>query len=187
MVEPWWALLPYKGNGQSKTRLHGRGPIHGQQMSQDWLHRVALECQKTPEIESVWVVSLGDQFQLPQGVHGQRQSRPGLNQGIQEWLDRHQPSRWLVLLPDLPQLDWQEIRQLLSACPTAGIALAPDRHDQGCNGLAVWGARPQLVFGSNSFQRYLQQGLNSAVVRSPGLAHDVDTLADWESIAWHQV
>ena len=184
MSEGWRALLPYKGNGQSKTRLH---VPTGQQLSQQWLNGVVEQCQQTSLIESIWVISLGDQFQLPEGAGWLRQSRPGLNEGIQEWLDCHQPQRWLVLLPDLPHLCAEDVRQLLTACPADGIALAPDRRDEGCNGLAVRGVRPQLCFGPNSFRLYQQQGLNTAIVRRPGLAHDVDTAADWESIAWHQV
>ena len=184
MCKPFWALLPYKGNGQSKTRLHLPS---GQDLSQQWLATALEQCRQSPLIESTWVVSLGDQFDLPADVGWLRQRQPGLNEGIQEWLDQHRPVRWLVVLPDLPHLSSHDLNNLLRACPTPGIALAPDRHDRGCNGLAVNQAQPQLCFGPDSFPLYQKQGLPSAVVRTHGLAHDVDTLADWESIAWHQV
>lgn len=180
MSEGWMAVLPFKGNGLSKTRLQRED---SQQLAQQWLTRAVEQCLASPSIAHTWVVSLGDQLELPPGARWMRQQGQGLNQGLQEWAAHHQPQRWLVILPDLPWLTSAELEQLLRSCPTQGIALAPDRHRRGCNALAVRGKSPELVFGTDSFLRFQAQDLAQAVVESCGLANDVDTLEDWNCLA----
>jgi 2-phospho-L-lactate guanylyltransferase len=174
------AVLPFKGNGQSKTRL---GLPEAQELAQQWLTRAAEQCLAAPSIEQTWVVSLGDQLQLPAPVEWMRQSGQGLNEGLREWVERHRPQRWLVMLPDLPYVSADDLEALLQACPPGGVALAPDRHHRGCNALAVNHCTPDLVFGTNSFLRYQAQPLTQTVVERCGLANDVDTLDDWNCLA----
>lgn len=180
MPEGWTAVLPFKGNGHSKTRLQRPD---SQQLAQQWLTRAVEQCLAAPSIAQTWVVSLGDQLQLPPGARWMRQKSQGLNQGLQEWADLQRPPRWLVILPDLPWLTSAELEQLLQSCPASGIALAPDRHRRGCNALAVSGNHPELVFGPESFRRFQAQDLPQAVLESCGLANDVDTLDDWNCLA----
>lgn len=180
MSELWTAVLPFKGNGLSKTRL---SLPEARQLAQQWLSSALGECLRSPSIGSTWVVSLGDQFQLPEGVGWMRQAGSGLNEGLREWYSLHRPERWLVILPDLPELGVEDLQRLLENCPAGGVALAPDRHRKGCNALAVWGCQPELVFGPDSLSRFLAQGLKSELVERPGLANDVDTLDDWNCVA----
>jgi len=180
------AVLPFKANGSGKTRLHLQ---QSQELAQQWLEVALRACQESLGVDSVWVLSLGDQLQLPPGVGSMTQTCVGLNEGLREWLDRIQPLRWLVLLPDLPRVTGGEIDHLLRACPHPGLALAPDRHGRGCNALAADGVRPRLAFGPDSFLQHRAMGeeLDLAVVEAPGLAHDVDTLEDWETLRCHPV
>jgi len=180
MPEDWIAVLPFKGNGHSKTRLQ---LADSQQLAQQWLTRAVEQCLAAPSIAQTWVVSLGDQLELPPAARWMRQQGSGLNEGLREWASQQRPRRWLVVLPDLPWLTSAELEQLLQSCPAEGIALAPDRHRRGCNALAVRGQCPELVFGTDSFQRFQAQGLPQAVVESCGLANDVDTLDDWNCLA----
>lgn len=180
MSEGWTAVLPFKGNGQSKTRLQ---MPEAQQLAQQWLTLALDRCLNTPLIEQTWVVSLGDQLQLPSGVGWMRQAGTGLNEGLREWWSLHRPQRWLVVLPDLPHLTAQDLEELLQLCPRQGVALAPDRHRRGCNALAVRGCQPELVFGKDSFLRFQAQPFSQTVVERCGLANDVDTLDDWNCLA----
>lgn len=186
MYRDWVAVLPFKANGSSKTRLHLQ---HSQELAQQWLELALRACRQSRGLDSVWVLTLGDRLELPQGVRSMTQTRSGLNEGLQEWLEHIQPRRWLVLLPDLPRVTGEEIDQLLQACPHPGLALAPDRHGRGCNALAADSCRPQLAFGPDSFLFHRSQGqeMDVAVVQAEGLAHDVDTLEDWETLQWHPV
>ncbi|MBX3167866.1 MAG: hypothetical protein KF760_10660 [Candidatus Eremiobacteraeota bacterium] len=173
-------MLPFKGNGRSKTRL----PVpEAQQLAQQWLTQALEQCLSTPSIGQTWVVSLGDQLQLPPAVRWMRQAGPGLNEGLREWRSLQRPRRWLVILPDLPHLTGADLEALIQNCPRPGLALAPDRHRRGCNALAVDGCSPELVFGKDSFLRYQAQPLAQAVIERCGLANDVDTLEDWNCLA----
>ena len=180
MPERWLAVLPFKGNGRSKTRLQ---MPEAQELAQQWLTRTAEQCLATPSIEQTWVVSLGDHLQLPPAVDWMRQAGTGLNEGLREWWAAHRPTRWLVILPDLPHLLGEDLEELLRACPPQGLALAPDRHRRGCNALAVRDCHPELVFGTDSFLRFQAQPFAQTVVERCGLANDVDTLDDWNCLA----
>ncbi|MFN8612650.1 MAG: hypothetical protein U0931_34245 [Vulcanimicrobiota bacterium] len=179
MSDGWTAVLPFKANGLSKTRL---SLPEARQLAQLWLTRALEQCLAASSVSSTWVVSLGDQLQLPSGVGWMRQAGSGLNEGLREWYSLHRPRRWLVILPDLPDVQAADLEALLAQCPAGGVALAPDRHRQGCNALAVRDCHPELVFGVSSFQRFQAQGLNCAVVERGGLANDVDTLEDWNCL-----
>lgn len=180
MSDSWIAVLPFKGNGQSKTRL----PVpEAQELAQRWLTQALEQCLGAPSIGETWVVSLGDQLQLTPSVGWMRQSGAGLNEGLHEWRSLHRPKRWLVILPDLPHLSGADLEALIQNCPAQGIALAPDRHRRGCNALAMNDCTPELVFGKDSFLRYQAQPFAQAVTERCGLANDVDTLEDWNCLA----
>ena len=180
MSEGWVAVLPFKGNGQSKTRLQ---MPEAQELAQQWLTCAIEKCLSTPLIAQTWVVSLGDQLHIPPGVSWMRQTGAGLNEGLSEWLSLERPARWLVVLPDLPYLTAKDLEDLLTLCPDQGLALAPDRHRRGCNALASSGCQPELVFGKDSFLRFQAQPWAQAVVERSGLANDIDTLDDWNCLA----
>ena len=180
MSDGWMAVLPFKGNGRSKTRLQ---VPEAQALAQQWLTLAVQQCLGTPSIQQTWVVSQGDQLELPAGADWMRQAGTGLNEALREWWSLHRPARWLVILPDLPHLTGADLEALLQACPERGLALAPDRHRRGCNGMAVSNCQPELVFGMNSFSRFQAQSLPQAVVERCGLANDVDTLDDWKCLA----
>ncbi|HEY3779383.1 MAG TPA: 2-phospho-L-lactate guanylyltransferase [Rhizomicrobium sp.] len=84
-------------------------------------------------------------------------------------------SKILVIASDLPLLRAADLA-LFAELP---CAIAPDRHGRGTNAL-LWptAPRPGFHFGDGSFARHLAEartcGLDPHIVRSPGLAHDVD-------------
>lgn len=187
MPETWAVLLPFKGPLGSKTRL-GLETAQRQALSRDWLQHVIECCEAAAGVGQITVVSLAP-LDLPARVSGWVQSKPGLNEGLEEARQHLGLQKLVVILPDLPFVRADEIQGLLDLCPAGGIALAPDRHESGTNGLAVHGARAfRFAFGADSLQRHQQQAqslqLPSACWRSPGFGHDVDTDADLEGLTW---
>ena len=95
-------------------------------------------------------------------------------------------SQLAVLLPGLPALVAADIQSVISALQEKPVVLCPDREDFGTNALAM---RPagilDFLFEGASFSRHSEAcqnlGLDYAVVRTEGLAHDCDSVKDLES------
>jgi 2-phospho-L-lactate guanylyltransferase len=88
----------------------------------------------------------------------------------------------LIILGDLPCLKRDEIAALLVAAEDSGCAIAPDRHGQGTNALALRQvpAGISFAFGDDSFAKHCAQfGHSLTVVEREGLACDLDTPADY--------
>ena len=99
----------------------------------------------------------------------------------------------LVLPADLPLLRAQDLRQAMRMANLPPfVVIAPDRAERGTNLLYM--APPGVVrfsFGERSFRRHLQSarraGVEAAICRRLGLAHDVDRpedLADIDGLRW---
>jgi 2-phospho-L-lactate guanylyltransferase len=184
----WHVALPFRGLPEGKSRLRLEQRTH---LALSWLQRVAEVCRSCSRIESLTVVGVIPSAPLA-GVDYLQQSRPGLNGGLSDWLERLQPRRWLVILPDVPGFALSDLECLLQGCPQGGMAVACDRHGSGSNAL-IYDGGPDVTtrFGSHSLQahRKLAAELKCPFVclMIPGLAHDVDTLDDWESFQCHPV
>jgi len=80
----------------------------------------------------------------------------------------------LVVNADLPEIEPQDLRDLLEAIPTGGVAIV--EADDGTTN-AVGLAAPELfepLYGPGSAARFRERGAIS--VELPRLAHDLDTL-----------
>lgn len=85
----------------------------------------------------------------------------------------------LVIHADLPCLTVGDIRCLLTAAQASGAALAPDRHGQGTNAVALAdGDDFRFQFGPDSFARHRAQRPHAAIVERDGLGFDLDTPTD---------
>jgi 2-phospho-L-lactate/phosphoenolpyruvate guanylyltransferase len=94
-------------------------------------------------------------------------------------------ARHALLVPgDCPALDPAEVEALLAGVVAgASVAVIPDRHGTGTNGLLL--TPPDVIapaFGPNSFDRHVEAarraGAAAHVERLPSLALDVDTAGD---------
>jgi 2-phospho-L-lactate guanylyltransferase len=104
----------------------------------------------------------------------------GIRYAVDEGFDR------VVLVPgDTPLLRPADVDEMLERCARDGIAIAivPDRHGTGTNGLVITppdAFRPS--FGEGSLERHLAQaresGLPHRVEKLASLEHDVDTPGD---------
>lgn len=125
------------------------------------------------------------------GAMGLLEEQIGLNPALEQatHFARHGAARAVLVLPaDLPLLTSQDIEGIL-ACATRPpmVAIAPCRHGVGTNALLI--CPPGLVgyaFGPDSFRVHRAaaeaSGAQVRVVRSPGLAFDLDTTEDWADL-----
>ena len=91
------------------------------------------------------------------------------------------PNKILIIHGDLPLVTAQDITALVDAAEAKGCAIAPDRHGQGTNALALCTRREgfSFAFGVDSFARH-QNSLGDALatVQRTGLSCDIDTPDD---------
>jgi 2-phospho-L-lactate guanylyltransferase len=104
----------------------------------------------------------------------------GIRYALDKGFDR------VLLVPgDTPLLNPPELEEMLARCERdeIGVAIVPDRHGTGTNGLLV--TPPDAFapsFGEGSFERHVSQARARELVHRaetvPSLEHDVDTPAD---------
>ena len=88
---------------------------------------------------------------------------------------------WAVLHADLPLLGGADMVAFLAALRTNGAAIAPS-YDGGTSALAA-SEKINFSYGVGSFRRHLELVPHAGVVVRPGLAYDLDTVADFDRIA----
>lgn len=179
---PWSVWLPFRGGAHAKSRLDLPSDQR-QKLAREWLERALQACRQLPRVGEVLVLSTTEMEGMPHRV----QRVAGLNPALEEARAALQPVRLLVLLPDLPCLQADDLEALLSACPIGGASLAPDRHGQGSNALALDGVPDfPFRFGLESCVAHTRAaaslGVDLRTVHVPGLARDVDTLDDLKQI-----
>ncbi len=91
-------------------------------------------------------------------------------------------ARIVVLPSDLPTAQPGDVLAL--AGTASPVAVAPDRHRRGTNGLALdAGLDFAFRFGAGSFAAHMAEaarlGVAAEAVDNPGLALDIDTPEDW--------
>lgn len=104
----------------------------------------------------------------------------GLNAAIAQAL-ANTPT--LIVHGDLPLLEPSDVEAALAAAERSGVAMAPDRAQTGTNTLAL--VSPQGVipaFGEGSFARHMKLFPDAAIVRTLGLATDIDTPDDLDFV-----
>jgi 2-phospho-L-lactate guanylyltransferase len=86
----------------------------------------------------------------------------------------------LVIHADLPFLSPEDVEEMLAAARSAGVAIAPDRHGEGTNALALarGGAR-RFAFGPGSLGHHRSFWPQATIVHRRGLAFDLDTPEDF--------
>lgn len=120
------------------------------------------------------------------------ESESGLNAALSQarvWALAHGAQALLVLPADLPLLAPADICAMLDlGCEPRSVVIAPDARGEGTNALLL---RPpdalNFAFGPQSFYEHCAQAetcpLALHVYRSPTIALDLDTPADWKQVA----
>ncbi|MGH8289609.1 MAG: 2-phospho-L-lactate guanylyltransferase [Steroidobacteraceae bacterium] len=177
-----WAVTAVKLRSLCKTRLaRSLSPQGRAQLVSAMLSHVVSVLGRASGVDHVAVVT-PEPTALPGSVIALDDSGGGLNEALtaaalEAW--RQGADRLLIVHADLPLIEPEEVTALIQASRASGLAIAPDRHDLGTNGLClIPSTAVRFEFGPASFERHLAQAaalsLSPAVVRLPGLAFDVD-------------
>jgi len=185
------AILPVKRFAAAKQRLApGMGSTHRAELAAAMLEDVLEAIAAARSIERTIVVTSEPRaIELARASGAERIADPdegghsgaalaGIARARQLGAER------VVLLPiDCPLLAPRELERLLTGMPDRYVAIVPDRHGTGTNGLAL--APPDAIepsFGEGSCARHVaaarQAGVPFGVEELPSLALDLDTPAD---------
>jgi 2-phospho-L-lactate guanylyltransferase len=180
-----WAVVAINTRLRRKGRLRtALDAADRELLARRMLDTVLAAVDGARSITRVLIVSPDEQG-LPGGYEVLHDAGAGLNEAFELAL-AHGRNRALelVLLPaDLPRIVSADIDALVRAGRQAGIAIAPDRHGSGTNGLYIGVALDfRCRFGAASRARHEAEarrlGVEPAIVTRPGLAADLDTPAD---------
>ncbi|MET0988323.1 MAG: 7,8-didemethyl-8-hydroxy-5-deazariboflavin synthase CofG, partial [Steroidobacteraceae bacterium] len=185
-----WALIPIKPRAQCKTRLASiLTAAQREALTRELLAHVLATVRAAQGIDRIALISR-ERGDVAEDVLLLEDRGSDLNASLESGVDQALAagaSTVLVLPADLPHLRSDDVEQLLAGARTAGIAIAPDRHEQGTNALCFAApARIRFQFGSGSFEQHCAHarasGREPVCVRTGGLGFDIDTAADWREL-----
>jgi len=174
----WTAIVPFKPAGERKTRLADMlSAEQREHLAEQLFAHVLAVLGDEPRVSSVIVLS-----QLrPSYWSGAWRVDTGLGLNAELQAARGDiAGSMMVLHSDLPLLILADITRLIDAAEASGFAIAPDRHGSGTNAIAIADQRPfAFSFGADSYRLHRRQiASHWRMVPAPGLAIDIDTLAD---------
>jgi 2-phospho-L-lactate guanylyltransferase len=191
-----WAVVPAKPLGLGKSRLAGVvAPRERRALTARLLRHVlgqviaAVGAPRTIVVTRDPVVLA---LARAARVHALRERVPGdLNRALSQGARcaaRHGARAVLLVFGDLPRLGADELRRMIDMAGRApGVVAAPDRAGAGTNALLVAPADAiPFRFGPRSLARHRREarrrGRRWRVIKSPGLAFDVDRPADYRAL-----
>ena len=187
---PLVALVPIKGAGNKSRLASVLSAPQRQRLSRWMLARTLSALAGVPDVGHVRLIGHAGDTASQQLARARQiafvcETAADLNQALQAEVDRclAQAQRVLILFSDLPLLTPTALESLLDAS-TATLTLAPDTHHRGTNALLYRGSVPfTMVYGPNSFSRYLEQARRQKITSTEffdeRLAWDLDTPEDW--------
>jgi 2-phospho-L-lactate guanylyltransferase len=174
----WTAVVPFKPAGERKTRLAEiLSAEQRESLAEQLFAHVLAILGGVPRIASIVVLA---QIR-PADWAGSWRADTGLGLNAELQTARGEiAGPMLVLHSDLPLLQGGDVLRLIDAAESAGLAIAPDRHGNGTNAIALADKRPfAFAFGPDSYRLHRAQiGSAWRMVPGPGLAIDIDTPAD---------
>jgi 2-phospho-L-lactate guanylyltransferase len=175
----WTAIVPVKRGAARKSRLAQHlSPVQRDELSEFLVARVLESLDAAPSITSIVVLSESPLDDARLAWH------PDLGRGLNIELSAFAAvaglNRLLIIHGDLPLVTGYDVEALIAAADQQGIAIAPDRHGFGTNGLAF--AREEsfdFAFGEDSCNLHREaSGHTAAIVNRTGLSIDIDTHDD---------
>ncbi len=177
----WTAIVPLKLSHDRKSRLSARFSVEERIALSDKMAMNVLDCLKQARVVSNILVLSPTPFRDYDWLPDRGK---GLNAELVAFRTQHPDQPLLTIHGDLPLLSAADVEEFLRNAEFGEGAIAPDRHRSGTNAVAV--TRPGgfgFAFGVDSFKLHqTSAGAGFAVVERPGLAFDVDTLADFDAI-----
>ena len=187
-----WALVPAKSFGRAKSRLGAvLAPAERRALARTLLEHVLAVLAGTGGIERVAVVTDGRevaQLAARRGALALFDGAAGplglvVDAALRDLAERG-ARRALVAMSDLPGLARRDVERMVALGADSDLVLAPDARDEGTNALLVsLPARWPSAFGRRrSFARHAalarETAMRVAVLRTPGLARDLDEARD---------
>lgn len=174
----WVAIVPVNYGRDCKTRLAARMDRIQRAVTVEMMARhVIAQLQETAPIEHIRVLSPEHPPFAPDNWIQDRGR--GLNAELEAARAAFLGMPVVFVHADLPFLSPEDMTSLLDAAAVSGVAIAPDRHEQGTNGLAIADRRPLFpAFGSDSFLRHKKMLPDAEIVRTDGLSFDLDEEED---------
>lgn len=172
----WRALIPYRPSGKSRLAAV-LSPRQRAELAEQLVRHVLDTVAASNFFSEIELLT----SERPGWWHGafQRDGGSGLNAEIARWRNLAGDKPCLIIHGDLPLLQTEDLAELCKAASNAGIAIAPDRHMTGTNAIALKEFTPlDFLFGEGSFAAHVAQHQNATIVRSPGLALDIDLPED---------
>jgi 2-phospho-L-lactate/phosphoenolpyruvate guanylyltransferase len=182
-----WVVIPIKQPGLAKVRLEGT-LTEGQRVDlvNIMLRHVVSTAQAADNVQHVALLGpsrLGLAEDIPLLADPGGGLNPALHSALANVL-HESADRLIILFADLPQLKAEDV-ECLAAAPLGTIAIAPDRHLTGTNALSLPLPAAKdftFAFGPDSFALHQAEaerlGITLEVIRSEGLARDVDMPED---------
>ncbi|HET8612767.1 MAG TPA: 2-phospho-L-lactate guanylyltransferase [Sphingomonas sp.] len=174
----WSALVPLKPPASRKGRLASRlSPTERERLSRYLFERTIATLCDVPAIGAIHLLSAD----RPEGWTGawHRDEGRGLNAELEAARAALGSVPLLVIHADLPLVARADIEALLERAEERGCALAPDRHGEGTNAVALMpGGGFRFAFGPGSYGLHHAQAPHAARVEREGLALDCDTPDD---------
>ena len=184
------AIIAVNERARCKTRLGALlGPERRAGLARAMLERVLGAASAAPMVDTVLVVS-PERDRIPSDIPVIHDSGCDLNAAfdVGRRAARERGATDLLLLPaDLPLLRAVDLCRLVQAGRGGCVAIAPDRHGRGTNGLYIPAEAPfALRFGPDSCARHEAEsrrlGAPAQRVRTPGLQADLDTAEDMPAL-----
>jgi len=170
----WTVIVPINYGRECKTRLASRLTLSQREKLVESMARHVLDrLAAAPAIHTIRVLAaVRPPFAAQLWIKDQGR---GLNAELKAARAEHAQGPIAFIHADLPFLEVEDVEQLLKAATRAGAAIAPDRHEQGTNALAIHDDRDfSPAFGPDSFARHKVALPNAAVVSTTGLSFDID-------------
>jgi len=184
-----WCIIPAKPFEEAKTRLSPDvSPEHRAMLAALLFRRTVQEVCRFANPNPVVVVTRSAKILRLAHAYG----AIGIHEGPPADMNAalatasghaiaHGATGILAICADLPAVTAGDLAAM--AADSSTPALAPDRHGTGSNALYWPGPGPApYVFGPDSFRRHLAAmaalSMRPRIVRRPGLALDIDNLAD---------
>jgi 2-phospho-L-lactate guanylyltransferase len=173
------AVVPLKTVSERKTRLSARlSAARREQLARRMALQVIAALQACPEVTAITVLS--ERQPDGAGLDWQEDNGAGLNAEL-ERIRAGTAEPLLVVHGDLPMLTAGDVTALIAAAKAHGLAIAPDRHGEGTNAVALMPGRSfAFQFGPGSCALHRRQG--ATLLERPGLAFDVDTSDDLDQL-----
>jgi 2-phospho-L-lactate guanylyltransferase len=185
-----WALVAIKAPAFCKTRLAPVFPApYREELARLMLTHVLGVLRDTAGIDRIAVVGPQGAWQKQgnAGIHYLPDTGRGLNACIDNGIAALAglgARKLVVLHADLPMLEREDVEMMIAAIDDKTVAVAPDRHARGTNGLAL--ALPsdfRCHFGADSHARHRGEAsyrrLECHSIRTVGLGFDLDDAQDW--------